>query len=70
VQLGVGGIEAHLAPFGLAGPAIAAGFPDEGSFFLGVRAMEKLYANRATPEGCDPPDQPVCEAAGGRLVWS
>ncbi|MFI2378771.1 SMI1/KNR4 family protein [Streptomyces sp. NPDC018964] len=35
-----------------------AGFPDEGSFFLGVRAMEKLYANRTTPEGCDPPDQP------------
>ncbi|WP_327370326.1 SMI1/KNR4 family protein [Streptomyces sp. NBC_01217] len=22
-----------------------AGFPDEGSFFLGIRAMEKLYAN-------------------------
>ena len=23
-----------------------AGFPDEGSFFLGIRAMETLYANR------------------------
>ncbi|MFJ3906807.1 SMI1/KNR4 family protein [Streptomyces sp. NPDC090025] len=34
------------------------GFPDEGSFFLGVRAMERLYANRATSVGFDPPDQP------------
>ncbi|MFF5156798.1 SMI1/KNR4 family protein [Streptomyces sp. NPDC000348] len=25
-----------------------AGFPDEGSFFLGIRAMERLYANRVT----------------------
>lgn len=35
-----------------------AGFPDEGSFFLGVRAMERLYANRVTSVGFDPPDQP------------
>ncbi|MGW0551895.1 SMI1/KNR4 family protein [Streptomyces altiplanensis] len=35
-----------------------AGFPDEGSFFLGIRAMEKLYANRYMPGGFDPPDQP------------
>lgn len=35
-----------------------AGFPDEGSFFLGIRAMEKLYANHFMPGGFDPPDQP------------
>ncbi|WP_229840064.1 SMI1/KNR4 family protein [Streptomyces roseolilacinus] len=35
-----------------------AGFPDEGSFFLGVRAMEGLYANRFVPGGFDPPDRP------------
>ncbi|MGW2836614.1 SMI1/KNR4 family protein [Streptomyces sp. NPDC001493] len=35
-----------------------AGFPDEGSFFLGIRAMEKLCANRFRPGGFDPPDQP------------
>ncbi|MEU6345380.1 SMI1/KNR4 family protein [Streptomyces sp. NPDC046977] len=35
-----------------------AGFPDEGSFFLGVRAMGRLYANRSTLGGFDPPDQP------------
>ncbi|WP_329111853.1 SMI1/KNR4 family protein [Streptomyces sp. NBC_01353] len=34
------------------------GFPDEGSFFLGIRAMERLYANRSTSCGFDPPDQP------------
>ncbi|MFB7512691.1 SMI1/KNR4 family protein [Streptomyces sp. NPDC056144] len=34
------------------------GFPDEGSFFLGIRAMERLYANRRTTGGFDPPDQP------------
>lgn len=34
------------------------GFPDEGSFFLGIRAMERLYANRFMPGGFDPPDQP------------
>ncbi|MFD9297443.1 SMI1/KNR4 family protein [Streptomyces goshikiensis] len=34
------------------------GFPDEGSFFLGIRAMEKLYANRSTHCGFDPQDQP------------
>ncbi len=34
------------------------GFPDEGSFFLGIRAMERLYANRSRPGGFDPPDQP------------
>ncbi|MGA5642914.1 SMI1/KNR4 family protein [Streptomyces cinereoruber] len=33
------------------------GFPDEGSFFLGIRAMEQLYANRCVPGGFDPPDQ-------------
>ncbi|WP_424922328.1 SMI1/KNR4 family protein [Streptomyces sp. wa53] len=33
-------------------------FPDEGSFFLGVRAMENLYTNRSRPGGFDPPDQP------------
>ncbi|WP_282577429.1 SMI1/KNR4 family protein [Streptomyces lichenis] len=27
------------------------GFPDEGSFFLGVRAMEKLYANHPLSGG-------------------
>ncbi|MGW5070464.1 hypothetical protein ACWEQJ_30960 [Streptomyces cyaneofuscatus] len=26
-------------------------FPDEGSFFLGIRALEKLYANRSMPGG-------------------
>ncbi|MFD0428082.1 hypothetical protein ACFQ60_07565 [Streptomyces zhihengii] len=31
-----------------------AGFPDEGSFFLGVRTMERLYANRSRPGGFDP----------------
>ncbi|MFI2298609.1 SMI1/KNR4 family protein [Actinacidiphila glaucinigra] len=35
-----------------------AGFPDEARFFLGIRAMEKLYANRSTLGGFDPPDQP------------
>ncbi|MEU6525233.1 SMI1/KNR4 family protein [Streptomyces sp. NPDC046924] len=35
-----------------------AGFPDEGSFFLGIRAMEKLYANRSMPGGVNPADQP------------
>ncbi|MEU6767851.1 SMI1/KNR4 family protein [Streptomyces sp. NPDC046853] len=35
-----------------------AGFPDEGSFFLGIRAMEQLYANRSMPGGFDPPDRP------------
>ncbi|MFJ2555731.1 MULTISPECIES: SMI1/KNR4 family protein [unclassified Streptomyces] len=35
-----------------------AGFPDEGSFFPGIRAMEKLYANHFTPSGVNPPDQP------------
>ncbi|MEU2593408.1 SMI1/KNR4 family protein [Streptomyces albidoflavus] len=35
-----------------------AGFPDEGTFFLGIRAMEKLYANRSRPGGFDPPDRP------------
>ncbi|MFJ8164162.1 SMI1/KNR4 family protein [Streptomyces sp. NPDC096136] len=34
------------------------GFPDEGSFFLGIRAVESLYANRSTSRGFDPPDQP------------
>ncbi|MFI2780239.1 SMI1/KNR4 family protein [Streptomyces sp. ALB3] len=34
------------------------GFPDEGSFFLGIQAMEKLYANRRVPGGFDPPDHP------------
>ncbi|WP_328945697.1 SMI1/KNR4 family protein [Streptomyces sp. NBC_00250] len=34
------------------------GFPDEGIFFLGIRAMEKLHANRYMPGGFDPPDQP------------
>ena len=34
------------------------GFPDEGSFFLGIRAMEKLHANHAMPGGINPPDQP------------
>ncbi|WLW52097.1 SMI1/KNR4 family protein [Streptomyces sp. YU58] len=34
------------------------GFPDEGLFFLGVRAMEKLYANHSMPGGINPPDQP------------
>ncbi|MFD8467227.1 SMI1/KNR4 family protein [Streptomyces cyaneofuscatus] len=33
-----------------------AGFPDEGSFFLGIRALEKLYANCSMPGGFDPPD--------------
>ncbi|MGA5469398.1 SMI1/KNR4 family protein [Streptomyces arboris] len=35
-----------------------AGFPDEGSFFLGIRALERLYANRFMPGGFDPPDRP------------
>ncbi|WP_411084421.1 SMI1/KNR4 family protein [Streptomyces sp. cmx-18-6] len=35
-----------------------AGFPDEGSFFLGIRTMERLYANRVVPDGFDPPDRP------------
>ncbi|MGX1494694.1 SMI1/KNR4 family protein [Streptomyces tendae] len=35
-----------------------AGFPDEGRFFLGIRAMEGLYANRWRSEGFDPPDGP------------
>ena len=30
-----------------------AGFPDEGSFFLGIRSIEKLHANRPLPEGVD-----------------
>ncbi|OKK12473.1 hypothetical protein AMK33_06195 [Streptomyces sp. CB02400] len=30
-----------------------AGFPDEGSFFLGIRSIEKLYANRPLPDGID-----------------
>ncbi|GAA1431216.1 hypothetical protein GCM10009601_49870 [Streptomyces thermospinosisporus] len=30
-----------------------AGFPDEGSFFLGIRAMEKLYANHPMSGGGD-----------------
>ncbi|MCX5412338.1 SMI1/KNR4 family protein [Streptomyces sp. NBC_00059] len=34
------------------------GFPDEGSFYLGIRAMERLYANRYMPGGFDPPDRP------------
>ncbi|MGW5733107.1 MULTISPECIES: SMI1/KNR4 family protein [Streptomyces] len=34
-----------------------AGFPDEGSFFLGIRGVEKLYAMRAMPGGFDPPGQ-------------
>ncbi|MFF9340191.1 MULTISPECIES: hypothetical protein [unclassified Streptomyces] len=29
-----------------------------GSFFLGIRAMERLYAKRSMPGGFDPPDQP------------
>ncbi|MFE2626430.1 SMI1/KNR4 family protein [Streptomyces sp. NPDC001651] len=35
-----------------------AGFPDETSFLLGIRAMERLYANHSRPEGFDPPDEP------------
>lgn len=35
-----------------------AGFPDEGMFFLGIRAIEKLYANHSMPGGVNPPDQP------------
>lgn len=35
-----------------------AGFPDEGSFFLGIRAMEGLYANYSMHGGFNPPDQP------------
>ncbi|GAA2474666.1 hypothetical protein GCM10010406_08430 [Streptomyces thermolineatus] len=35
-----------------------AGFPDEGSFFLGIRAMEKLYANHSAPGGVNPSNQP------------
>jgi hypothetical protein len=34
------------------------GFPDEGSFFLGIRAMERLYANRSRSDGFDQPDDP------------
>ncbi|MBO1337655.1 SMI1/KNR4 family protein [Streptomyces sp. VRA16 Mangrove soil] len=34
------------------------GFPDEGSFYLGVTAMERLYANRSVSGGIDPPDRP------------
>ncbi|MGA5077719.1 hypothetical protein ACPC37_08900 [Streptomyces griseoincarnatus] len=30
------------------------GFPDKGSFFLGVRAMERLYANRPLARGLRP----------------
>ncbi|MFJ7627213.1 hypothetical protein ACIQZN_12045 [Streptomyces sp. NPDC097595] len=35
-----------------------AGFPDEGSFSLGIRAMEGLYANHYMRCGFNPPDQP------------
>ncbi|MEU0136077.1 SMI1/KNR4 family protein [Streptomyces sp. NPDC006296] len=35
-----------------------AGFPDEGSFFLGIREMEKLYDHHFRPGGINPPDQP------------
>jgi cell wall assembly regulator SMI1 len=35
-----------------------AGFPDEGRFFLGVRAIERLWTNRSRPGGFDPPDEP------------
>ncbi|MEU9058831.1 SMI1/KNR4 family protein [Streptomyces sp. NPDC048430] len=38
-----------------------AGFPDEGNFFLGIRAVEKLCANRFTPGGFEPPDRTACE---------
>ncbi|MEU3553476.1 SMI1/KNR4 family protein [Streptomyces fragilis] len=34
------------------------GFPDEGIFFLGLRAIEKLYAMRSVPGGVDPQDDP------------
>ncbi|MEV0528670.1 SMI1/KNR4 family protein [Streptomyces sp. NPDC050439] len=34
-----------------------AGFPDEGRFYLGIRAMEQLYANRSLPGGINPPGQ-------------
>ncbi|MEU9576959.1 SMI1/KNR4 family protein [Streptomyces chilikensis] len=34
------------------------GFPDEGIFFLGVRAIEKLYAMRRVPGGIDPQEDP------------
>ncbi|WP_432006845.1 SMI1/KNR4 family protein [Streptomyces parvus] len=34
------------------------GFPDEACFFLGIRAMERLYTHRSSPAGFDPPDQP------------
>ncbi|WPW22202.1 hypothetical protein [Streptomyces sp. HNS054] len=30
------------------------GFPDKGSFFLGVRAMERLYENRPLARGLRP----------------
>ncbi|MFJ3979363.1 SMI1/KNR4 family protein [Streptomyces sp. NPDC090021] len=30
-----------------------AGFPDEGSFFLGIRALEKLYANHPLSGGSE-----------------
>ncbi|MBD0708886.1 MULTISPECIES: SMI1/KNR4 family protein [unclassified Streptomyces] len=32
-------------------------FPDEGIFFLGIRSMEKLYANHSTPSGFNPPGE-------------
>ncbi|MDX3235103.1 SMI1/KNR4 family protein [Streptomyces sp. ME03-5709C] len=35
-----------------------AGFPDEGSFFLGIRAMQRLYENHSMPGGVNPPDEP------------
>jgi cell wall assembly regulator SMI1 len=35
-----------------------AGFPDETSFFLGIRSMENLYANHFMAGGINPPDQP------------
>jgi cell wall assembly regulator SMI1 len=44
-----------------------AGFPDEGSFFLGIRSMEKLYANHCVPGGINPPDQP--ESPFWRNEW-
>ncbi|MDX3239397.1 SMI1/KNR4 family protein [Streptomyces sp. ME03-5709C] len=34
------------------------GFPDEGRFFLGIRAIERLYANHSMSGGINPPDQP------------
>lgn len=35
-----------------------AGFPDEGRFFLGIRSIERLYANHFSTSGFNPPDQP------------